>query len=356
MKHKILLNITGMLLSAVWAAAASPEMIEIKDMGGRTVSVPVSADNVYCRSPVGTLLMYSLNPGKIAGQNWRPTQTDKEYLDPDFIQLPVLSGWFGSGNVGNIEEILKAAPDLIIYAFYQKASPGTVSMADRMQKQLNIPVVLVNSALESLPESYAFVGRLISEQKRAARLAGYARQTLTDLARRAASIEPAQRVSLYYAEGPEGLQTDPAGSSHARVIDMVGAVNIAQVKIQSGMGRTTVSQEQLLLWNPDVIIACRDQGCTAGSSTYSNVLNNPVLSGLKAVRNHRVYQVPCKPFNFIDRPPSINRLIGLKWLGHLLYPETFDYDVRAETVRFYQLFYNINLTQEQLNDLFNFAE
>ena len=33
-----------------------------------------------------------------------------------------------------------------------------------------------------------------------------------------------------------------------------------------------------------------------------------------------MYQVPNAPFDWFDRPPSVNRLIGTWWLASILYP------------------------------------
>jgi iron complex transport system substrate-binding protein len=69
------------------------------------------------------------------------------------------------------------------------------------------------------------------------------------------------------------------------------------------------------------------------------------------VRNGRLYVAPEVPFPWLDSPPSVNRLIGLKWLGRVLYPEAFPEDLRAETRNFYQLFYHRAPDERQLNEL-----
>jgi iron complex transport system substrate-binding protein len=76
---------------------------------------------------------------------------------------------------------------------------------------------------------------------------------------------------------------------------------------------------------------------------------------IKAVREEMVFAVPCLPYNWLDMPPSANRIIGIKWLGNLLYPEYFPYDIREEARAFYRLFYNKNLTDEQINRLLDQA-
>ena len=48
---------------------------------------------------------------------------------------------------------------------------------------------------------------------------------------------------------------------------------------------------------------------------------------------------------------SVNRYIGMIWLSELLYPDAFNYDLLAETQRYYQLFYHYDLSEEQFNQL-----
>lgn len=344
------------LLVPYAVVASQPERVLITDMGGRSVAVPKRIRSVLSRSPVGTLIMYSINPEKIAGQNWTPTENEKQFLDAEFLDLPVLSGWYADGKVGNVEEIIKAAPDVILSAFFQTPGKGVVDQAERIQAQLNIPVLLIDAGFESMPETYGFLGALLEERERCMVLADETRSILEDIVARAVRITENKRARVYYAEGATGLQTDPSGSWHSRVIDMVNAENVARVEIKGGMGRSIVSPEQLLAWNPEVIIACHDQGFSRESSAYSTILRDSRLGTVAAIANGRVYEVPYKPFNFLDRPPSINRLIGLKWLGNLLYPHVFDYNVREETKKFFKTYYRIVLTEEQVDDIFQNAE
>ena len=325
--------------------------VSIVDMAGRTVEVPENIDKVLSRCPIGTVIMYTLNPEKIAGQNWKPTDSEKEYLEQNYLNLPMLSGWYADGKVGNVEEIVKAGPDIIFSSFESKASQAVIDQADGIQSQLNIPVVMIDSSLENMPEMYEFVGKLVGEEARAKELSDYIVALMDDVKTKSASISEDQKVKVYYAEGTEGLQTDPSGSEHSRIIDLVGAVNVAKVEIKIGMGRSTVSPEQLLEWAPDVIIACHDQGFAAESATYSQILQDQRFATLKAMKEGKVYEIPYKPFNFFDRPPSVNRLIGIKWLGNLLYPDVYNYDTEKDLKEIYKLFYRIDLDQTQVDDI-----
>ena len=77
---------------------------------------------------------------------------------------------------------------------------------------------------------------------------------------------------------------------------------------------------------------------------------------LSAVRNKRVYLEPDNPFGWIAHPSGVNRLIGLYWLSMLFYPDATQEDLRATTCDFYDKFYRIKLTDQQLETLVRSAE
>jgi iron complex transport system substrate-binding protein len=55
------------------------------------------------------------------------------------------------------------------------------------------------------------------------------------------------------------------------------------------------------------------------------------------------------PFGWVDFPPSVNRLIGLWWLGKILYPERFNENLREITRGFYDKFYHVTPTDAQID-------
>ena len=153
---------------------------------------------------------------------------------------------------------------------------------------------------------------------------------------------------MYYAEGNEGLNTDPSGSQHTEVFDLVGAVNVAQVKNASAFGMAAVSIEQVLAWNPHVIFVASDPSHrpTCGAASRATRLGD-----VSAVKNKEVYQIPHGPFDWFDRPPCPSRILGVRWVGTLLYPNLYHYDMKAETMKFYKLFYQMDLTDAQYTEL-----
>jgi hypothetical protein len=78
------------------------------------------------------------------------------------------------------------------------------------------------------------------------------------------------------------------------------------------------------------------------------VRRDPALRRLSAVRNHKIYLEPRYPFGWIEDPSSINRLIGLYWLSSLFYPDATQEDLRATACDFYDKFYELKLTNAQV--------
>src|SRR5699024_3693332 len=105
-----------------------------------------------------------------------------------------------------------------------------------------------------------------------------------------------------------------------------------------------VALEVVQAWNPDVIIVGRN-------SIYDKIYENYVWKYINSVIDKKVYELPAELYNWMDRPPMVNRVIGIKWLVNLLYPEIYDYDMKKETKDFYKLFYNYDLSDEEITEL-----
>ncbi len=316
------------------------------NMAGRTVIVPKKITRVLGMSPTGTILTYTLSPELLAGWNYYPDPGELAFYQEPYNHLPVLGGWYGKGNTGNLETIVKAHPDLII----SMGDAMGYAVAERVQQQTHIPVFILSGELKKLPETYLVAGDLLGNPTRAAQLAAECRQTIQEIETKISAIPTAKRRRVYYAEGPTGLETEPAGSMHSEAIDFADGLNVAAVPGQQSYGHTPVSMEQVLRWNPEVVISGYDHTSSPGEF-YRKIWTNPAWKKVTAVRNREVFETPQYPFNWIDRPPSANRVIGIKWLANLFYPEIFHYDMRQETRKFYKTFYHVDLSEAQLNQI-----
>lgn len=318
---------------------------EITDMAGRKVTVPAEIDSVFSANPVSAIYLYTLVPDKLLGWNYELNDIEKSIILEQYHDLPN----FGMSDEINYEAVIAANPTIAV-------SVGTINDAmisdcDALSESLGIPVIAVDGDLTAAPEAYRFMGDLFGMEEQAEELAAYAEKTFDDIANM--DIPEEEKVRIYYGNGEDSLETAPAGSSHAQIIDMVNAVNVADLELGDG-SRVQISAEQLLAWDPDVIIVNGEpKSNLSGGSAAEALLNDPTFASLKAVQEQKVYGTPNAPFSWVDRPPGPNRIVGIRWLSGLIYPDYLNFDVDEEVREFFSLFYHVDLTDEQLEALYN---
>lgn len=321
------------------------ETREITDMAGRTMTIPTEIDSVFSTGPVAAIYLYTIAPDRLLGWNYELNDIEKSIILDEYETLPN----FGMGDSVNYEAVIEANPTIALNV--GTINDAMISDCDDLSEKLGVPVIAVDGDLESAPEAYRFLGDLFGVEDDAEKLAAYAEETFDDIANM--NVPEEEKVRIYYGNGEDSLETAPAGSSHADIIDMVNAVNVADLKLGDG-SRVQISAEQLLAWDPDVIIVNGEpKSNMSGNSAAEAILNNPDYASLKAVQNQQVYGTPNAPFSWVDRPPGPNRIIGIRWLSGLIYPDYLNFDVDEEVKEFFSLFYHVDLTDEQLQNLYD---
>ncbi|HVN98128.1 MAG TPA: ABC transporter substrate-binding protein [Syntrophorhabdaceae bacterium] len=318
---------------------------EVVDMAGRTVTLPDSIGKVYAPSPYGSFIMYSVDPSMLPGLNLSIKDEDKKYFPKEVANLPVIGSLGGQGQAANVEILLKAKPDLLIMWSANKSAINERS--EESIKKLNIPFVYaVAESLSDYPEVYLFLGRLLKREDRTKQLSGYFRKTLDDVKNTVSKIPAEKRPTVYYAEGVDGLSTECNDSIHVELLQLAGDRNVHRCHTSSHVGFEKVSMEQIMLYNPDVIVAQE-------KVFYDKVVRekSPVWQNIKAVKEGRVYLIPRHPFNWFDRPPSFMRILGLKWLMNCLYPNDYRIDIVKEARDFYRLFLGTSLSEQDIRQV-----
>ncbi|MEA1959886.1 MAG: ABC transporter substrate-binding protein [Bacillota bacterium] len=329
------------------SADQGPELVTVEDMAGREVAIPSSIDKVYATSATGSVMLYTLAPEKLAGWNTTLREHEKKYINPIYYNLPDLGRWKGSSPTGSIEDLLKTGPDVIISV--GDVSVQYVSDAESIEDQTGIPVLMVDGSLSGTAKAYRFVGDLLDESDRAEELAIYCEKTFNEIDRCLKEIPEGDRVKVYYAEGIEGLETDVKGTVNSEAIDLAGAINVADPGTGDAARRIQVSMEQLMVWDPEVIIVSVDADTT--HEVYNKMLNGETWKNIQAVQDGQVYEIPCEPYDWINRPPSIVRLIGVQWLTNILYPDASSIDFTQEVAEFFNVFFDYELSEEAVNQI-----
>ncbi|WP_145679756.1 iron ABC transporter substrate-binding protein [Azospirillum brasilense] len=330
---------TGLLLALLAGPAAAERMVT--DSSGRNVALPDRVERVFPAGPPASVVVYMLAPEKLLGWTRAISPPERPFLPDRYADLPELGRLTGRGNTVNLETVVAAKPDVVVDV--GSTAPTFVSLADRVQEQTRVPTLLIDGHLADSARAFRTLGALMGVAERVEELARYAETTLAEVRRRFDGVPEDKRLKVYMARGPRGLQTGIRGSINVEALDVAGVRNVAAENLGNG-GLVNVSMEQVLAWQPDAIV-------TIDRGFYESVWTDPLWQGVKAVRDRRVYLSPGLPFTWIDSPPAANRLLGLRWLGAVLYPELFPEDLREETRRFYALFYHREPTAEQIDAL-----
>ena len=328
------------------ATQETAETREITDMAGRKVTVPTAEniESVFSAGPVAAIFLYMVAPDKLLGWNYELNDVEKSIILDKYQDLPN----FGMGDAVNYEAVIAANPTIAINS--GKINDAMVSDCDALSESLGIPVVAVDNELNNSAEAFRFMGELLGVEDHAEEIAQYAEQVFTDI-NALSDIPEEKKVSVYFGNGEDSLETAPRGSQHAQILDAINAVNVADLELGDG-SRVQISAEQLLAWDPDVIVVNGEpKADKSGSSAAEDILSNPDYASLKAVQDQKVYGTPNAPFSWVDRPAGPNRLIGMRWFSALIYPEYIKCDINEEIHKFFDLFYHVDLSDEQLENV-----
>jgi len=311
--------------------AAPADARSVVDATGRTVKVPDRIERVMPAGPPAAVLLYTLAPEKMVGWPHSPSAAAKAFLEPSAAALPEM---VRDGKVQS-EPIRAARADVILD--YGSTSPRYAERAAMVQEATGIPVLLLDGKLERTPEIYRLLGTILGTEERAANLAGAAERLLAINGQRAEARREAGPIRVYYARSADGLTTATSASSLGDVLRLVDLTNVAD---GAGTGELIrVTSDQVHAWNPDTIVT--------NNPEFWKARETPEWAELRAVAQQRLYLAPALPFGWVDEPPSVNRLLGLLWAGHTLFPAVYTDDLRAAARDFYWRFYRVELDDER---------
>ena len=330
-----------LLIAVMILAAASVSAVPFTDSLGRTVELPDRIERIVPSGNLAQMVLYSLAPKRIAGWSSKLSGSAEEYFIQDTVTLPVFGTFYGKKANLNKEALMAAFPDVVIDMGEIKGSrEAMINDLDKLSGDIMIPVIFIEAYLDNTPEVYRTAGKLFGLEDRAEELAVFAEDAIGMAANAREKID--DPVTVYYSTSPDGLEAIAEGNFHGEVIEKIGAKNI--VPSSFGESGGSISMEQLYIWNPEVILFQEEEA-------YRHAMESPEWQVLDAVAEGNVYLIPSEPYSFIDAPPATNRIIGIYWLGNLLYPELYPVDVVQKTIEYYSLYYSYDLTEEHAKEI-----
>lgn len=237
------------------------------------------------------------------------------------------------GTAFSAEALLAAKVDLVF------ASPGDRNA--QAYQQAGIAVVHVGfKDIAGLRRTLLLTAQALgsdSARQRAEAYNAYLDKALAEVSTRTAGLTPQQRPRVLHIASLNPLKVDGDGTLIDDWIKLVGARNAAD-GLHGNL--QTVSAEQLLAWQPDVLILAANAGNLADSPASA------LLQQLDAVRNGRVLRNPAGVFPWDRYGTEI--ALQLPWAAQQLHPQLFkDVDLNALTRDFYQRFFDYPLSAAQ---------
>ncbi len=316
------------------AGEASPGRSVI-DMTGRSVDLPGKVERVACLEVLcyqkllmlgaadRVVTMTMTSAPWMAAVNPRVASIEKIPVEPNF------------------EDLLLKRTDVAFFAYN----------ADRTIKKLaslGIPGIIS----QPVGRAAATAEEFVADTKRAMRLfgqvlGGEAQERAEDwlryfddkagfVAARLSGLAAGPRPKLYYLRGPGALHTQGKGSNTFWYGQMAGADMVVKDLPLAGKGQ--VSMEDIVRWNPDVILVGRQY-------PLDLALKDDRWADIAAVRSGRVISSPEGVFYWDGGPEGVLLML---FLAKQLHPELFtDLDMAAEVKDYYTRFYGFQLSDDQ---------
>lgn len=255
----------------------------------------VRGDVVAAGQPAA-LLIWAVARERLAGWPRRPADDCLATLPATAAALPQLGSLSGTGPAANLEAIAALSPSRVID--YGDLDPNFQALAERMRSRLGVEWTLIDGALRNIPEALRQAARLLGTASAVEPLAVQAAETLSAWAKAPAG------PSFYYARGNDGLETGFTGALATEVLEGAGWANVAV----GGQDIGRVTREQVAAWDPEAIV-------TLSPGFAETMRSDPVWAWRRNNTRRRLLLMPDVPFGWVDRPPSVNRLLGCLWLA-----------------------------------------
>ena len=336
---------------------ADPEGTHVvTDNTGAEIEVPNTINRIIILSTMPLASVFCMVEGsgeKLVGLN--PTSknaAEHSFLNRVAPELANVSTDFASGDTVNIEEVMNLKPDVV---FYNSDGADDVAATEQL-KELGVPCVGFTTNLEGFSTIETFnlwatlIGDVMQHVERADEIVKYGRDVEAKVKERVKDLAPEDRKTALILVNYNDSTILASCNIFGRYwLETVGATNVAN-EIDARV--SPISLEQIYTWDPDVILFNSFTPYTPEQIMSNTAVEGQDWSGLKAVKNGEVYKFPLGVYYWY--PPCSDSPLALQWLAKTVYPELFeDIDLDAEIIKYYKEFYGLDLTEEDLDTLYN---
>jgi len=312
--------------------SAERQPVVVTDSLGRRVEIPGRAGRIISLEPEITRVIVALGGAeRLVGLDFFLRHHDHLFpiVYPAGRKLPVVSN---QGQDLNFELALHLRPDIVF------SSPSEHRSTETIQQKLRVPVVALASMgrFENLLNEIDVVGRILGREERARELKAYFQARIAAVRREVEGVPEANRPAVYLSFWGSFLRTPVAYEP----VEAAGGVNRAASLVPSYLGTAgaTVSVEQIIGWDPDMILIQGNYLPAERQVTVEGILGDRRLASLRAVRGKRVHYT----FGFWYWWDPALVLVETLYLGRLFYPDkAVGLDFEKEGNEIFEKFYGI---------------
>ena len=323
-------SIPGVSTGRAEQAADAAETQVVTDMAGNEVTVPTNitkfADAWYAHNEVSIMLT---NSEGIVATHCAPENYPWMYR----VCLNMSGAVATFGDDFNYEDLVAMGPQVVF--------DSKEDMRDKLA-ELGIPLVNCSfKTYEEMEQSVTLTARVFGgdaiaiAEKYVAEL----EQTVADVKAKTDALADEDRPSVLHGNSVYTYNLDGTGTIIDTWINAAGGKN-ANTESTTGNAQAEFSLEQIIKWNPDVII-------TGKADEVDQILNDADWASITAVQNGAVYVNPKGVFGW-DRY-GVEELLQVQWAAAKLHPELFgDLQIEDKVKAFYKDYLRYDLTDAEV--------
>ena len=330
--------------------SGSPRVVD-DELG--QVTVPAESNRIATTAPAYTtavLLLGGADKLVALEDNYGKNEWIKGKY-PQLANLPVVF----SGNEVNMEELLKQSPDLVVYANrygennlrqLQDLDIAAVSSPKGSDKEGN--------KIDQLRARQVYLGEVIGgvQLDKANKYSQEYLAIKSEIEAKTASIPESERPTVVQLSGAgDSLQANNGSAIGQELITLAGGVNAgagATGESKGPSGQTKIDPEQLLSWDPELLLVDSAQ-------IRDTITSDSTFSGLKAVKNNNIIVIPKGAMAWAYNGPE--EYLNMYFFAKAVHPELFkDIDMEAKTKAFYKEYFGFDLDEADLKHLFSLSD
>ena len=177
------------------------------------------------------------------------------------------------------------------------------------------------------------LARAMQKEERADSMLRWRAEVMTQIKKVSDKIPEEDKPRVIFLYNYDKLTVGGEKCYEGFCMNLTGGINMGE---GLGMDRA-VNVEQILAWNPDIILF----GGWHQALKAADIYQNPVLKEVGAVKNGKVFKLP--------QWASSESPLTWFWMANVFHPDRFNFDLRQEIKSVYKRHYRVNLTESDVD-------